>query len=67
VLQGNRQAFESQPYHVEEWLRDSKGVATVKMAVPLREFKRGEYVLQIHLRDEVSDTNLFRRVPLVIK
>ncbi len=67
VLQGNKQAFESQPHHVEDWLKDEKGVATVTMAVPLRDFKKGEYTLQIHLRDEVSDTNLFRRVPLVIK
>jgi len=36
------------------------------MAVPLRGLKRGNYTLQIHLRDNVSDTNLFGRLPLVI-
>jgi VWFA-related protein len=65
-LEGNRKVLESQPYHITEWTKDDKGVATVSMAVPLRSLNKGTYTLQIHLRDDASDTNLFRRVPVVI-
>ncbi len=65
-LQNKSKVLESQPYRVAEWTKDDKGVATVTVAVPLRNFKRGTYALQIHVRDVVSDTNLFRRVPIVI-
>ncbi len=66
-LQGKTKVLESQPYQVTEWTKDSKGVASVTMAVPLRSLKKGSYTLQIHLRDEVSDSNLFQRVPVVIE
>ncbi len=65
-LRGNSKVKESQPQQLREWDRESKGSATVAMAVPLQGLKRGGYTLQIHLRDEVSDTNIYRRVPLVI-
>jgi len=67
LLQNKTKVRESQPHRVEEWNKDGKGIATVSMAVPLRGLKRGSYTLQIHLRDSVSDTNLFRRVPVVIE
>jgi VWFA-related protein len=65
-LQGNTKVLESLPYRVTEWTKDDKGVATVSIAVPLRTLNKGAYTLQIHLRDDASDTNLFRRVPIVI-
>ncbi len=65
-LKDKSKVLESQPYQVTDWTKDEKGVATVTMAIPLRSLKRGAYTLQIHLRDEVNDTNIFRRVPLVI-
>ncbi len=67
LLQGNTKVRESDPQRVEEWGPDGKGSAMIALAVPLRGLKRGTYTLQIHLRDDVSDTNLFRRVPLVIE
>ncbi len=65
-LKDKTKVLESKPHLVEEWAKDSKGTANIAMAVPLRNLKRGNYALQIHVRDNVSDTNLFRRVPLVI-
>jgi len=46
---------------------DRKGEATVAISLPLKSLKKGTYTLQIHVRDLVSDTNLFRRVPIVIQ
>ena len=63
LLHNKSKVFESEPQLVADW---NKGVATVAMAVPLRGLKRGSYMLQVHVRDDVSDTNLFRRVPVVI-
>jgi VWFA-related protein len=65
-LHGNTKVRESQPQLESQWNPDSKGTATIAMAVPLQGLKRGSYTLQIYLRDEVSDTNLYRRLPLVI-
>jgi len=65
-LQLKNKALESKPHLVEEWAKDSKGTATVAMAVPLRGLKKGSYTLQVHVRDNVSDENLFHRVPVVI-
>jgi len=65
-LRNKTKTLESQPHFVAEWTKESRGTAAVTMAVPLRGLKRGNYTLQIHLRDNVSDTNLFGRLPLVI-
>ncbi len=66
LLQNKTKLREAQPYMVASWDKDSKGAATISMAVPLRGLKKGAYTLQLHLRDEVSDTNLFRHIPIVI-
>jgi VWFA-related protein len=65
-IQGKTKVLESQPHVVEGWAKNSKDTAAVAMAVPLRVLKKGAYTVQIHVRDCVSDTNLFQRVPLVI-
>ena len=62
-LHGKAKALESEAHLVEEW---NRGVATVAMAVPLRSLKKGSYTLQVHVRDNVSDTNTFRRLPIVV-
>ncbi len=46
---------------------DRKGEATVAISLPLKSLKKGTYTLQIHVRDAISDVNLFRRVPIVIQ
>ena len=46
---------------------DREGEATVAISLPLKNLKKGTYTLQIHVRDIISDTNLFRRVPIVIQ
>lgn len=66
VLQNRSKMRESQPYTVAAWDKDAKGTASVTLAVPLRGLKKGSYTLQLHLRDEVADTNLFRHIPIVI-
>jgi len=66
LLQNKTKVRESQPYAVTAWDKDSKGVASVTMAVPLHGLKRGTYTLQLHLRDDASDTNLFRQLPIVV-
>ncbi len=43
-----------------------KGEAAVAISLPLRNLKKGSYILQIHLRDTIADVNQFERVPLVI-
>jgi VWFA-related protein len=48
-------------------LEDRKGEATVAISLPLKSLKKGTYTLQVHVRDLISDTNIFRRVPIVIK
>jgi hypothetical protein len=35
--------------------------------LPLKNLKRGTYTLQVHVRDEVADINVFQRVPIVIE
>ena len=66
ILQGKSKVRESQAHRVSEWAKDERGTADVTVAVPLQGLKKGSYVLQIHLRDRVSETNLFRRLPVVI-
>jgi VWFA-related protein len=44
-----------------------KGEAAVAISLPLRNLKKGNYILQIHLRDTIADINQFQRVPLVIQ
>ena len=63
-LDGRRKLRESEPHVVEQW---SDGVATVAMSVPLAGLRRGSYALQVHLRDNVADTNLFQRLPIVVQ
>jgi len=46
---------------------DRKGEAAVALSLPLKSLKRGTYTLQIHVRDTIAGTNLFRRVPIVIE
>jgi VWFA-related protein len=46
---------------------DRKGEATVAISLPLKSLKKGTYILQIHVRDTIADTNIFRRVPIVIQ
>ena len=48
-------------------LTDRKGESTVAISLPLKSLKKGTYTLQIHVRDLISGTNVFRRVPIVIK
>jgi len=48
-------------------LEDRKGEATVAFSLPLKSLKKGTYTLQVHVRDTIADTNLFERVPIVIK
>ncbi len=66
ILRGNSRVRESKPIETTEWAPDIRGTTDVSVAVPLAGLKKGNYILQIHIRDQVSDTNLFRRVPLVI-
>jgi VWFA-related protein len=46
---------------------ERKGEATVAISLPLRSLKKGTYTLQIHVRDTISEQNLFQRVPIVIQ
>jgi len=45
---------------------ERKGEVPVAISLPLKDLKRGTYTLQVHVRDEISGTNQFYRVPLVI-
>jgi len=44
-----------------------EGEATVAISLPLKNLKRGTYILQIHVRDTIAEQNLFHRVPIVIQ
>jgi VWFA-related protein len=46
---------------------EREGEATVAISLPLRNFKEGTYLLQVHVHDAISNANLFQRVPLVIR
>jgi hypothetical protein len=48
-------------------MEDRTGEATVAISMPLKSLKKGTYWLQIHVHDAIADTNLFQRVPIVIK
>ncbi|MBM3789369.1 MAG: VWA domain-containing protein, partial [Acidobacteria bacterium] len=67
LIKDQKKVFESKPHVVREWAAGEKGVAAVSLSVPLRSLRPGNYTLQIHVRDAVSDTNLFHRVPLAIE
>jgi VWFA-related protein len=43
------------------------GESTIAISLPLKDLKKGTYDLQVHVRDVISDTNLFQRVPIVIQ
>ncbi len=45
---------------------DRKGEVTVAISLPLRNLAKGNYILQVHVRDDIADLNTFRRVPVVI-
>ncbi len=65
--QGNRGGQGGQRGLANLPLEDRKGEATVAISLPLKSLKKGTYTLQIHVRDTIADTNLFERVPIVIK
>jgi VWFA-related protein len=48
-------------------MEERKGESTVAITLPLKNLKRGTYILQVHVRDEIANTNLFQRVPIVIQ
>jgi hypothetical protein len=48
-------------------MEERKGESTVAISLPLKNFKKGTYTLQVHVRDEIANTNLFQRVPVVIE
>jgi len=60
-------ALEFQPPFFTDRGGNNIGAVILAMAVPLRTLKRADYKLQIHVRDAVSNTNLYRRLPVVIE
>ncbi|NWG12478.1 MAG: VWA domain-containing protein [Acidobacteria bacterium] len=66
IVHGSRRVRESQPERIEDWMKDSRGTMQVTLAVPLQGLGKGNYVLQVHVRDLVAEANIFRRLPLVI-
>jgi len=46
---------------------ERKGESTVAISLPLRNLRKGTYTLQVHVRDEIANTNIFQRVPIVIE
>jgi VWFA-related protein len=48
-------------------MEERKGESTVAISLPLKNLKKGTYTLQIHIRDEIANTNLFQRVPIVVQ
>jgi VWFA-related protein len=65
-LENKTRLRESQPLHIQEWTKGSPGTATVAISLPLHGLKKGSYTLQVHLRDNVTDTNIYRRVPVIV-
>jgi VWFA-related protein len=45
---------------------ERKGEVTVAISMPLRNLKQGNYILQVHVRDDIAGVNRFQRVPIVI-
>ncbi len=45
---------------------ERKGETTVAISLPLKDLKKGTYILQIRVRDAIAELNQFHRVPLVI-
>lgn len=43
-----------------------EGEVTVAVSLPLRNLSEGNYILQVHVRDDIAEVNTFRRVPIVI-
>jgi len=66
-LKDKSRVMESQPRTFTQWAPEGKGTASVTMSMPLRALAAGKYTLQIHISDETTDTNVFRRVALVIR
>jgi VWFA-related protein len=54
------------PPEMGEW-GERKGECTVAISLPLKNLKKGNYTLQVHVRDVIADSNLFQRVPIVIQ
>ena len=48
-------------------LEGRKGESTIAISLPLKNFKKGTYALQVHVHDAVGNVNLFRRVPIVVE
>ena len=48
-------------------MEDRKGETTVAITLPLKNLKKGNYTLQVHVRDTIADLNRFQRVPIVIE
>ncbi len=48
-------------------MEERKGESTVAISLPLKSLKKGTYTLQVHVRDEIANTNLVQRVPIVIE
>ena len=46
---------------------ERKGESTVAITLPLKNLKKGTYILQVHVRDEIANVNRFERVPIVIE
>lgn len=46
---------------------ERKGESTIAISLPLKNLKKGTYTLQVHVRDEIANTNIFQRVPLVVE
>ena len=67
LLDGATRVFESKPQQVQDWIQGRDDAAAVSLSLPLRDLKKGIYTLQVHLRDVISDTNLFRRIPFVVE
>jgi VWFA-related protein len=48
-------------------MEERKGESTVAISLPLKNLKKGTYTLQVHVRDEIANINLFQRIPIVIQ
>ncbi len=55
------------PAGMQGFVEERKGESTIAISLPLKNFKKGTYTLQVHVRDTVADVNRFERVPIVIQ
>jgi len=67
LLRDRTKVLESQPQVFTDWAKDTKGTVTLAISVPLRTLRRGDFTLQIQVREAVSNTDLYRRLPVVIE